>query len=113
MPAHSVREVAQAHAAAVAGVVEGEDPVNVDVGGHHGVQGVAQSAGQAQFRPGDGFALGVGFGAVAPGQHEAAVQAEGDAGEDVSCDGGEDEQWFERVGLVVWSGEEEGFVGGE
>jgi len=69
---------------------------------------VPQQAGPRQLRPGDGVALRACLGAAAGEVDGAAVQAQGEAGEDVQEEGRDDEEWLrEWVGLVVGPGKEE------
>lgn len=68
---------------------------------------IAQERLGREFRPGDPAALVARFGAVASDAEAATVDAEGDAGEEVRCQWGEEEDGFEQLGLVVRPREEE------
>lgn len=70
-------------------------------------QRVAEGTGHAAFRPFDGSAIAVRFGAVVGERGAAAVETKGGAGEDVEGEGEGDEEGFEDGGLVVGACEEE------
>lgn len=74
---------------------------------HQGHEEIAQQRLGGEFGPGDTAALGAGLGAVAADVEPAPVQAEGQAGEEVRGQRGEDQEGLEQRRLVVRSRQEE------
>ena len=107
----AVGEIPQADAGGAAVDFEGRDAVYEHVACHEGVERVAGRGGEGEFGPGYSLSVSVGVCAVASGVLASAVDPQGEAGEDVGEDGGEDEEGLEGEGLVVWSREEEEVVG--
>ena len=84
MQGEAVADVRQADHGIVTMHVGREDAGGPDVEGRQRDQGVTQQARATDWRPGNGSAVVMGFGAIPPECLVPPVEAQGDAGGDVS-----------------------------
>lgn len=106
MRREGVRDVTEVDVGASAGGILGDHAVDEGVACEEGDEVVAEFGGVGDCWPEAGVeeageAAGFGGVAVAFGVEVVAVEADGEAGEDVGVGGGDDEEGFEGDALVV------------